>query len=59
MNEIIEKKAEIENYKRILNNYRGRWYDSGRRHLEALENELRELESKHRIASLAGEAPTN
>lgn len=46
-NEIIEKKAEIENYKRILNGYYGRWYDMGRRHLESLENELKELEETH------------
>lgn len=56
MDEIINKKAEIENYKRILNNYRGRWYDMGRRHLEALENELKELETNHRVTNIDGDA---
>lgn len=41
---IVEKKAEIENYKRILNEYRGRWWDQGKRHLEELEAELIALE---------------
>ena len=46
-NELIEeKKAEIENYKRILSEYRGRWWDQGKRHLEELERELKELEDK-------------
>lgn len=44
-NEITKKKAEIENYKRILNGYYGRWYDMGCRHLVELEEELKVLEN--------------
>lgn len=44
---IEEKKAEIEAYKVILAKpaARGRWYDSGVRHLEELERQLKELEN--------------
>lgn len=42
---IAAKEAEIKNYRRILDNYRGRWYDSGRRHLVELENELEALKA--------------
>ena len=41
---IEEKKKEIENYERILANYRGRWYDYGKRSLQRLKDELLELE---------------
>jgi hypothetical protein len=40
---IVAKEAEITNYERILRQYAarggGRWYDQGRRHLEALRAE--------------------
>lgn len=45
-NEIEEKKKEIENYERILNAYRGRWYNMGKTHLESLYAELKALEEK-------------
>lgn len=41
---ITAKQAEIANYERILQGYRGRWYDQGRRHLEELKAELSALE---------------
>lgn len=41
---IIEKRKEIEDYQRILLNYRGRWWDMGKRHLDQLKVELDELE---------------
>lgn len=45
MNEVEEKKKEIEHYKGVLARYgSGRWYDQGRRHLEELERELEDLE---------------
>ena len=38
------KKAEIQNYERILtNNRHSRWYDQGRRHMAELEQELENL----------------
>jgi hypothetical protein len=41
---ILDKQKEIENYKRILGNYYGRWWDQGKRHLEQLEVELKVLQ---------------
>lgn len=41
---IEEKKKEIENYEGILSKYYGRWNDYGRRSLERLKAELKELE---------------
>lgn len=41
--QIEAKKKEIENYERILLNYRGRWYDYGKRSLQHLKEELAEL----------------
>ena len=43
---ITAKKAEIANYERILSEYRGRWYDQGRRHLEELNVELAQLKAQ-------------
>lgn len=45
---VAEKEAEIEHYKGCLDRYfqnsgTGRWYNSGRRHLEELEEQLKEL----------------
>lgn len=49
---VADKKAEIENYKEILDRYlnspsrTNRWYNSGKVHLEELEEELAELEKE-------------
>lgn len=41
---IAEKQAEIEHYKGCLDRaFPSRWYNSGRRHLEDLEQELKDL----------------
>ena len=45
---VAEKEAEIEHYKGCLDRYfqdkgHGRWYDSGKRHLADLEQELKDL----------------
>lgn len=37
------KEKEIEKYKIILSQYRGRWYNMGQTHLESLEKELEQL----------------
>lgn len=51
MNKLIEEKIkEIENYKRILDNYYGRWNDYGKRHLQELEEELKTLEENAVVA---------
>jgi hypothetical protein len=42
---ITAKKEEIANYERILANYYGRWWDTGKRHLDQLCDELSTLES--------------
>lgn len=48
MKEEIEiKKTEIEDYKKILKkNINSRWYDSGKRHLESLIEELNKLKGE-------------
>ncbi len=49
---VAEKEAEIENYKQILHRYltgpgrSTRWYNSGKVHLEELEDELAELKKE-------------
>lgn len=46
MDEIEKKRAEIERYKGVLERYvAGRWFNAGKRHLELLETELKELEA--------------
>lgn len=43
---LLDKRAEVANYERILAAYRGRWYDMGRRHLAGLREELQALEAE-------------
>lgn len=48
---VADKQAEIEHYKGVLERYHqkngnGRWYMSGKTHLEELEAELAELLSQ-------------
>ena len=41
---VAEKEAEMEHYKGCLERYgHGRWYNAGRRHLEELQQELKDL----------------
>lgn len=44
---VADKEAEIEHYKGVLERYgTGRWLSMGKRHLEELELELKELKFK-------------
>jgi hypothetical protein len=44
---IAEKEVEIEHYKGCLQRYGpGRWTNAGKRHLEELQQELKDLRSK-------------
>lgn len=50
--EIEDKEKEIEHYKGVLDRYVSkphgtlRWLDQGRRHLQELEEQLKELQQK-------------
>lgn len=50
------KRLEVVNYERILDAYRGRWYDMGRRHLASLREELLALETE--LAAQLADTPT-
>lgn len=53
---IEQKEKEIGHYIGVLDRYQsGRWYDQGRRHLEELREELKELRSQ----SIDGDAPAS
>lgn len=52
INKVEEKKAEIENYKRLIDEYgRGRWYWKYRRRLEELETELEVLIAEEKFGA--------